>query len=218
MKKTLLSIILTLFFITLSFAQDNVERTYYDSGELKCEYPPKNKNNLPNGLVKCYYKNGTLQHIGTLKDGKIDGIGKIYDENGHIYQEIPFKEGNIDGVEKYYFDNGDIMKEIPYKNNQKDGIAKIYYKNGAIQYEITFKNDQANGIEKLYSESGKLQQEITYKKNQINGIVKRYNNGNLWATIMYNNDKPISGTCANGRKWTNIEISNWEKGLKVICD
>ena len=144
MKKTLLSIILTLFFITLSFAQDNVERTYYDSGELKCEYPPRNKNNLPNGLVKCYYKNGTLQHIGTLKDGKIDGIGKIYDENGHIYQEIPFKEGNIDGVEKYYFDNGDIMKEIPYKNN----LRSLFQNNEAVIYAMiprTFNAKDTNG-------------------------------------------------------------------------
>lgn len=42
--------------------------------------------------------------------------------------------------------------------------------------------------------------------------------GSLWAIITYENNEIISAKCANGRKWNNAEIHNWNKGLSVSCN
>mgnify|MGYP006990130105 FL=1 len=42
--------------------------------------------------------------------------------------------------------------------------------------------------------------------------------GALWATITYKDDKPVSGICGNGRKWTKAELLNWENGVEVTCE
>ena len=43
-------------------------------------------------------------------------------------------------------------------------------------------------------------------------------NGSLWSTIQYQNGMPISGKCSGGKKWTNAQLNNWNKGLSVSCD
>ena len=130
-----------------------------------------------------------------IKNGKVAGIVKIYFKgSGALVSETPYKNGEKDGIEKGYYESGDLYTEISYKNGIQEGIEKLYYESGALHTEIPFKNDIKEGIGKSYMEDGRL-----------------------FSTVTYQNDKVISGKCANGRKWTNAEINNWEKGLDVVC-
>ncbi len=144
------------------------------------------------GIV-CFNIKG-LSVIFPIKNGKKEGIGKAYYESGALKQEASFKNGKKDGTEKSYYESGALHVEILYKNDKREGIGKEYYENGALRQEKPYKNNKIEGIEKVYYESGKLVANITYQ-----------------------NSKVIKGICANGRKWTNAEINNWEKGLGVTC-
>lgn len=96
---------------------------------------------------------------------------------------------------EYYYDNGNISKEVKFKDGVLDGIARYYFESGALQEERHYKNGLRNGNAERYSEKGAL-----------------------WATITYKDDKPVSGICGNGRKWTKAELINWENGVAVTCE
>ena len=96
---------------------------------------------------------------------------------------------------EYYYDNGNLFLEAKFKNSIIDGIARYYFESGALQEERHYKNGLRNGNTERYSEKGAL-----------------------WATITYKDDKPVSGICGNGRKWTKAELLNWENGVEVTCE
>ena len=83
---------------------------------------------------------------------------------------------------------------IPIKNGKVKGLYKEYYESGALWYEANYKNGKKEGLVKEYYESGALKSEVNFK----DGI-------------------RVSGKCANGREWTDAELSNFEKGLEVSC-
>ena len=152
------------------------------------------KNGLAHGTSKTYYKSGVLQAEANFKNGKLEGILKLYYESGVLQAEVNFKNGKLEGIGKEYDESGALQKEINHKNDKQEGITKVYYESGALQKEVNFKNGQPEGISKEYDENGKL-----------------------FATITYKNGKAVSGICANGKKWNNVELSNWENGLSVDC-
>ena len=166
--------------------------------------------------VVCFNIEGS-SFMFPLKNGKTEGIQKSYIA-GFLFTEIPYKNGKAEGIGKTYYESGALIQEMPYKNGKAEGIGKTYYESGALKYEIPFKNDKAEGIEKWYYESGALMEETPFKNDIKEGIGKSYKeDGRLFFTLTYQNDKVISGKCANGRKWTNAEINNFEKGLYVNC-
>ena len=58
-----------------------------------------------------------------------------------------------------------------------------------------------------------------YKNGKLEGYSQVYNkNGRLWGKILYRNDKIVSGACADGRVWTNAELTNWQNGHEVFCN
>ncbi len=152
------------------------------------------KNGLAHGNSKLYYKSGALQVEGNYKNGKQEGIGKLY------------------------YESGALQKELNFKNGKPEGIYKEYYESGALKAEANYKNGKQEGIEKMYLESGVLLAEVNYKKDKEEGITKVYDaNGGFFLAVTYKNDKAVSGICANGKKWNNAELSNWENGLNVTC-
>jgi len=61
--------------------------------------------------------------------------------------------------------------------------------------------------------------EFPTKSGKVEGIAKTGKaNGKLWGKILFRGNNPVSGTCANGRAFTNAEIINWENGHTVTCD
>ncbi len=155
-----------------------------------------------------------LREQGIYKENKTGVV--CFNIEGSSFM-FPLKNGKTEGIQKSYI-AGFLFTEIPYKNGKAEGIGKTYYESGALKYEIPFKNDKAEGIEKWYYESGALMEETPFKNDIKEGIGKSYKeDGRLFFTLTYQNDKVISGKCANGRKWTNAEINNFEKGLDVNC-
>lgn len=220
--------------------KNGITKLYFDNGQLKAvaEY----KNDKLNGPFKQYYQNGIIDSEGTYKDDKLAGLMKNYYENGSLKSEqnyqndklhgisktyyedgsineiIPYKNGKAEGIKKVYYENGALKAEVLFRNDKVEGMVKTYYKNGAMETEAIFKNGKRDGVSKHYYGNGKLDAQIMYSNNKKNGQMKKYNDyGKLWATITYKNDNPVSGKCANGRKWNNAELSNWESGLEVSC-
>ncbi len=156
------------------------------------------ENNKTNGKLTsiCKVNNGkvdTYTHYASDSQYSIDYEFKtisFYHKN-HIVLYADFEENTAE----YYYDNGNMSKEIKFKNSVLDGIARYYFKSGALQEERHYKNGLRNGNTERYSEKGAL-----------------------WATITYKDDKPVSGICGNGRKWTKAELLNWENGVEVTCE
>lgn len=108
---------------------------------------------------------------------------------------------NDDIKMEFYHDNGNISSNIDLKKGI--GTVVTYRENGSMEQFIPINNFKNNGIAEVYDEDGKL-----------------------WSTITYKDDKIISAECADtiaarlrpgGLKWTKAEISNWENGLEVKC-
>jgi len=136
-----------------------------------------------------------------------------------LYNEIPLKNGKWEGIVRNYYESGKIKQETPLKNDKMEGIVRRYYESGELESEIPYKNDKVEGIGRTYYKSGKLREETPFKNGKTEGIAKTYKeNGRLWGKVLYHNDKVVSGTCANGRAFTNAEIINWQNGHTVICD
>lgn len=212
---------------------DNITIDYLrviDSGEYKqnitgtvCDSQDKRsfiqiKNGLAHGKAEVYLPSGIFFQ-NHFQNGKQEGIAKGYDENGVLRSEGSFQNGKLEGIKKNYYESGALKSETNYKNGKQEGITKTYYESGALKAEENYKNDKKEGIKKIYYESGALQAEVNFKNDKLEGIAKMYyESGKLWATITYKNDKAVSGICANGKKWNNAELSNWENGLNVNCD
>ncbi len=220
MKKysLILLTILLIPFTAYSKNMNDIECDFQENDEALVDNILENggvyKNNNTNGML-CFKKEMVFIPI---KKGKVDGAAKWYYPNGDLAKETPYKNGKEDGIAKWYYINGILMQEISFENGKAEGIEKWYYYNGALWVETPYKNGKIEGITKNYYGSGALESETPYKNDKREGIEKKYNeNGSLWGIVTYANNKAISGKCANGRKWTNAELHNWDNGLSVDC-
>ena len=177
------------------------------------------KDGLAHGKAEIYSPNGTLQLKASYKNGKLDGTSKLYYVSGALRVEMNFQNNIQEGIKKTYYESGALKTEENYKNGKLEGIVKGYYESGTLEIEMNLQNGKLEGISKSYYERGALKTEENYKNGKLEGQSKSYNTyGMLWATITYKNNKAVSGICANGKKWNNAELSNWENGLEVSCD
>lgn len=156
------------------------------------------ENNKTNGKLTsiCKVNNGkvdTYTHYASDSQYSIDYEFKTMSHyiKNHIYMYTDLEQNTAE----YYYDNGNLSLEAKFKNSIIDGIARYYFESGALQEERHYKNGLRNGNTERYSEKGAL-----------------------WATITYKDDKPVSGICGNGRKWTKAELLNWENGVEVTCE
>lgn len=154
----------------------------------------------------------------TLSNGYANGTTYTYNPNNTLAEEVMYIMGKKEGVRTKYFENGTIQLTQSYKNNLPEGLTREYYNDGKLKSEVYYKNGVKDGIEKIYFTNGKLDQEVSYIAGKMNGTTKIYSeNGDLWGTVIYQEDKPVSGQCADGRQWTAAEINNWNNGLTIDC-
>lgn len=192
MRKILLTFFLISILNSTSYAI-NIEKTYYDTGEIKCVF--ETENGIIHGEKNCYYKSGKLQ------------------------SEVLFIKGKKNGIEKFYYENGMVEIEFTYTDGIQNGPCRLYYENGTLHKEAVLKNGEIDGIEKSYFLNGILAQEKLYQHGIVSGITKIYNNnGSLFATILYKDDTAVSGKCANGKKLSNKQLDDWDKGINIFCD
>lgn len=182
-------------------------------------------------IIEKYKINGKLKGTCEVNSGKVDtytyyvgdseySIDYEFKTMSHyLRNHINMYADLEENTAEYYYDNGNLHLEAKFKNGIIDGISKCYYENGNVEEELNYKNGVLDGIARYYFESGALQEERHYKNGLRNGNTERYSEkGALWATITYKDDKPVSGICGNGRKWTKAELINWENGVAVTCE
>ena len=106
MKKSLIA----LFILTsvLAFSEGNVKKVPFES-------MTKNDNGIAyfvnektpfTGIVEKKSKDGKLEAVISLKDGKLDGKTLTYYPNGKVQREETFQNALVNGAVKSYSENG----------------------------------------------------------------------------------------------------------------
>lgn len=162
-----------------------------------------------------------------MKNGKINGgmsINLYYEKDKPAIEVYTNDYSLLKNYDELYDDNGMLNFEV-LKNKKLDIASKVYYENGNIAMICNMKNGSGDCIS--YLESGAMDMYLPISNYGINGIAEVYDeDGKLWSTITYKDNKIVSAECANtiaarlrsgGLKWTKAEISNWENGLEVQC-
>src|SRR3989339_141547 len=67
--------------------------------------------NVPDGIVKEYYKSGKLLLEFNFKDNKMNGLYKSYYEDGVLWQEKNYKDGKENGISRSYNEEGKLKEE-----------------------------------------------------------------------------------------------------------
>ena len=125
------------FIPLVSFGQ--IERTYYDNGQVKMVFDAKE------GVMHQYNEEGQLLFKGNFKDGKIkDGIVYLYYDNGQLESESNMKDGKIRNSKTYsYYDSGKfkgkLQREASHNDGELDSIKNFrYYDNGDLSHFDVF--------------------------------------------------------------------------------
>ena len=137
MKKSLIA----LFILTsvLAFSEGNVKKVPYESmtkTDNGIAYFGNEKTPFT-GIVEKKSKDGKLEAVISLKDGKLDGKTFTYYPNGKVKREETFQNALVNGTVKSYSENGILEYEANYNNDKIDGLEKYYYPNGKVEKEIS---------------------------------------------------------------------------------
>jgi antitoxin component YwqK of YwqJK toxin-antitoxin module len=173
--KNLFTILLFLFSIQFSFAQDKPDgpyKSYYDSGELKTEGQYQNKKRT--GDWKNFHKNGQISRLYGYKEGKRNKEYTSYYEDGILKIKVE-KEGDV-YVTSSFYDSGNLF----YKRENETGYYKSYYKNGAVKVEANYVERELVGAWKKYYENGEVEWIVNYEEGyRQRGYKHFYKNGDL---------------------------------------
>ena len=111
-------IILTVFFACNSETENN----------------KKAEDEVKNGLIKEYYKNGKLKYEYNYKNNKRDGVCVKYDSiTGNKLILFEMKEEILNGEYKVFYPNGQLKELSYFENNIASGKGYRYYGNGKIK-------------------------------------------------------------------------------------
>jgi len=130
---------------------DEIERTYWLSGQLK--YEISYQNGQRHGVAKWWYGNGQLEH------------------------EVPYQNEQYHGVEKKWYENGRRQYECPYQNEQQHGTEKWWYEDGQLALKHSYQNGQLYGIAKQWDRNGQLECTIYWLYDNC-VVITHFNN--LW--------------------------------------
>ena len=108
--------------------------------------------------------------------------------------ENTYIKGLKEGTEKIYTENGKLRLERTYENGLMEGNAKYYYENGNFTAEYTYVNDKREGDYSLYAADGRL-----------------------WLSMLYKDDRAVSGIYADGGEFTKTELANWNEVCDIVC-
>ncbi len=116
--------------ITNDLKLKSIGKKYYSNGILKSEIVILNK---IDGIVRCYFEDGTVQAEGSVKEFKLHGTSVVYYKNGNIHCRLQYLNHRQDGLAQGYYRNGKRAIEILFdKGNATVGV--YYKKNGFKKY------------------------------------------------------------------------------------
>ncbi len=176
-------------------------KTYYSNYRLKKE--ERYQNNLLNGYVKRYNKEGKLEsaslYIKGVKQSEEENIADFnieatYYADGSKKSEITYNlAGKKDGIAKYYTENGEVEKTEIYRNDYLlakgiidkeglyQGVWENYYLSGKLKSKGSYLDGKKYNKWEYFYQNGQLEQLGFYDKNgKYTGEWKwYYDNGQL---------------------------------------
>jgi len=96
------------------------------------------KADVPYGVQRDFYVNGTPEATYYYMDGKLNGINKEYYRSGQLQAEYPFKDDFENGEEKEYYENGKLKTKTPYINDTINGVVEQYNTDGILKKETLY--------------------------------------------------------------------------------
>jgi len=123
-------IILIFGIIILFNSCKDVQKGYYENGDIKSEIEVKD--NMKNGVAKWYYPTGSLQVESFFVNDKEQGKVKKYYKNGSLNIIANFKDGLQDGDFVEYYSNGNLKSEQFFTKGEQDKEYKSYFFNNQL--------------------------------------------------------------------------------------
>jgi len=223
MKKTVISIYVIFFLITVIKAQNQQDsliytKIYYTNGTLSSE--GYLRNNKPDGYWKTYSDKGVLITEGNRKNYELDSLWKFYNDSSKLYMTIYYKNGKKNGIKTTYNEIGKM--EENYKDDIKEGFSISYYGDTLIRKIVNFVNGKENGLSKEFSKEGLIISLVEYKYGFVVGreYINRYNtNGKkhgVWKTFYSNDVVKYEENYKNGLKDGFFKTFDMEGNLLLI--
>ena len=167
--------------VSLSIYGQNVDKTFYPTGELESEFIKTDSCDY----YYAYYKNGQKMNSAKYLHSGLFGT-------------------YIDGDDFNYFDNGVVATYTFWKNKKPEGRQYSNYKNGQLGYEQFYKNGYRTGTWKYYEEDGTIFKKIVFgEKGSMWGTPIDHS-----TDYYYRNGKLAYIETIEGGKVFNTEIKN----------
>lgn len=161
MNKCVLTIVLS---VILFSSCEQIEKAISDAENSKKNETKQSK--VRDGVIKKYFKNGSLKTAITYHEGVKHGIAKSYYKDGKLRQEINYAENKKQGKATTYYENGKVFQITQYENDTIQGIREKYRQNGDLMAEIPYHGGRACQGLKEYLLNGDLKKK--YPKIIIN--------------------------------------------------
>jgi len=162
--------------------EGNGFKPIFEEGALKVEQ--EYRGGRPEGLVKVYRRNGSLEKVYQTMDGQKEGDETFYYENGQPKLQIHWHEDEICGQVRSWYANGKHESEKEMVGNKKQGQYIAWYEDGSLMMYEEYENDlltngkylkrgeeipssrviQGNGTVTLYDANGGFLRKVEYRK------------------------------------------------------
>lgn len=119
------------------------------------------------GLWKYYNKNGVLESVDNMVEGKTDGTSKFYYANGAIKSITPYKDDTVTGYYSEFYPNNQLKQQGWFNNDVLEGEWISYYPDGTLKSKNYYTNNKLYGLSYNYSPDGKIVNHIHYQDGRL---------------------------------------------------
>ena len=185
---------------------------YFETGELRSS--GMYVNDRQHGEWHFYSQNGHKEQTGNINNGIFEGEWRWFFPSGNVFREEMYIRGRRHGLCVQYSDSasvvvkgeyienerdgfwiehvGDIREEGNYSTGLKEGVWKSFHKDGQIYHTGNFLQGNPDGRHLFYYPDGTIKEEQYYVMGRrYRNWKKYYENGALFLTITYNDDREV---------------------------
>ena len=178
-------IVILLTLVIIFSACSDVEKTYWENGNIKSELPYKNAK--LNGTAIWYYEDGTVQMEVPYEYDEITGTSIRYHDNGRKELEETYINNVRQGKAIAYSYPGKRVEQKYYVNDTLHGKYYKWHGNSELQISGELVNGLFEGTWLYYDDYGELIGEGKYEAG--NGVQRFWNpDGSLASRTMYVNN------------------------------
>jgi antitoxin component YwqK of YwqJK toxin-antitoxin module len=179
---------------TMTYSLSNFDSTmnFYDQhNRLYSSYQYTNGIKSKNSVFYSYHDSDTnIRLIENYTDNVYNGKVLFYHKNGQLKKESTFIKNKAEGRCISYFENGNINILHHHENGKQTGLYFKYYINGELERKGYLNKDKGIGKWIYYYPNGKLKEKGFEIKNKRNGWWFFYNNlGEFTHPKYYKNGK-----------------------------